>query len=95
VKKMLGFRLKKVILNETNDAPKNLSPALEANFLALFSFLELSAKGPSERLVIGTPFPERAAFFLENSGLNVRSENGLIFVESPVKNREIILEKID
>ena len=95
VKKMLGFRLKKVVLNEKNGAHGNLSPASEAKSLALFDFLEISETEPSERLVIGTHFPERAAFFLRNSGLNIRSENGLIFIVSPVRNREIILEKID
>ncbi len=95
VKKMLGFHLKKVVLNETNNAPGNLYPASEANPLALFDFLEVSETGTLEQFVIGTHFPKRAAFFLRNSGLDIRTENELVFSESPVLNRKIILEKID
>ncbi|NOY77076.1 MAG: bifunctional 4-hydroxy-2-oxoglutarate aldolase/2-dehydro-3-deoxy-phosphogluconate aldolase [Calditrichaeota bacterium] len=95
IKKMLGFRLKKVVFNGTEDLLENLSRKLQGDFLALFNFLEVSKKEQPERLVVGTHFPGRAAFFLKNLGLRSYLENGLIFIESPIKNREIVLETID
>jgi len=95
VKKMLGFQLKKVVLSGPMDLAEDPSRKSRGNLLTLFDFLNVSEKGQPEQLVVGTHFPERAAFFLKNAGLNSYSENGLVFIESPVDGREIVLETLE